>query len=334
MQRSVTGRPTRVRRPECPACPGSSSPRYNEAENVEADRARRARAARPRGPERLSDPRRRRPLARRHGRDRRPAGRASTPLSTCCTARCAKGSAPPTSPASATRCEARRRGFVHRDGLRLLPRPGRSRAAAGRAARGGRPRARLALRHRRRRDQLGTRAQVRQSRRLVVRAASCSASLCAISPAASSAFAGEVLEAIDLPTGALTRVCLPGRAHPSRDRRGLSRGRAADRLSRPPARPVEDVLADRGRGRVARGRSCAAAPARSAGRPAALERRRRAEAKGGEASRAAAGRVDHRPSPATYTSRPSSPARWAASTRERQSSLRRCCARACRSCGC
>ena len=73
-------------------------PTYNEAENIEALVA----AVRDELPRLGPGAGRRRQLARRHRRDRRPPCRPSTTTSRSCTGRARKGSAPPTSPASAT----------------------------------------------------------------------------------------------------------------------------------------------------------------------------------------------------------------------------------------
>ena len=69
-------------------------PTYDEAENIEAIVARRAGRARARGARRPPDPRRRRRLARRHGRDRRPRSRPSTTTSRSCTAPTREGLGP------------------------------------------------------------------------------------------------------------------------------------------------------------------------------------------------------------------------------------------------
>ena len=155
------------------------------------------------------------------------------------------------------RALARGAGARPRDGRRLLARPGRPRAAARRGAR---------------------RAPTSRSARATSpAAASPTGAACGGSSAAAArgtraacsalgvrdltggfkCFRREVLEAIDLPTvrshGYAFQVELTYRALCA----GLSRRRGADRLPRPPARALEDVVADRGRGDVARARSCA-----------------------------------------------------------------------------
>ncbi len=64
-------------------------------------------------------------------------------------------------------------------------------------------------------------------------------------------FRREVLEAIHFDSVRSQRLRLPGRAHLPRGAGRLQGGGGADRLSRPPARAEQDVLADRRRGDVA-----------------------------------------------------------------------------------
>ena len=100
-------------------------------------------------------------------------------------------------------------------------------------------------------------------------------------------FRADVLREIDLPSvrsrGYAFQVELTYRAHRAR----AARGRGADRLPRPRAGDVEDVLADHRRGGVAR---AAAAPGRRApptsGRGPSSGRHRRAESTQGERQRA------------------------------------------------
>ena len=151
-------------------------PTYNEAENIEPLVRAALRAA---GDDRARahGPGRGRQLARRHRRDRRPAGRGARRRCGCCTGRASRASAAPTSPASSVALGGGRRAGA-RDGLRLLARPRRP-AAADRGRRRRRPGARLALRAGRRRGELGRAAAAALARRLVVRARSSSACPCA-----------------------------------------------------------------------------------------------------------------------------------------------------------
>ena len=98
-------------------------PTYNEAENIEAI----VRAALPQLAStglRAHDPGRRRQLARRHRRDRRPAGRRASRRSRCCTAPRKEGLGRAYLAGFADALGGRRRAGA-RDGLRLLPRPRR-----------------------------------------------------------------------------------------------------------------------------------------------------------------------------------------------------------------
>ena len=180
-----------------------------------------------------------------------------------------------------------RRGLRVRDGRRPLARPGGPRAPARRRARRRRrPRAGLALRARRRRRRLGRHPAHRQPRRVVVRAAR---------PGPAGARPHGRLQVLsgrraarDRPAQRpLARLRLPGRADLPHHRARAARGRGADRLPRPRAGDVEDVLADHRRGGVAR---AAAAPGRRApptsGREPSRRRRRRAESTQGERQRA------------------------------------------------
>ena len=158
---------------------------------------------------------------------------------------------------------ARRRGRARpRDGLRLLARPGR-RAAADRGRRGGRrPRARLALRRRRRDVNWGAR------RRLVSRGGSLYAQ---VAPRRARPRPHRRLQVLP-PRGARgdrprrdrrARLRVPDRdAHTARSG-GLPRGRGADHVRRPRGGPVEDERRDR------RSRRCCRCPCCAGGRCAA-----------------------------------------------------------------
>ena len=195
---------------------------------------------------------RRRRLARRHRRDRRPAGRRARLASRSCTGTAKGGSARPTSPASA-RALADGAELRDRDGLatsRTIP-ADLARLLRGRARR-RRPRARLALRRRRRRRRTGASCGASSAAAARPTRASCSGSHVRDLTGGFKCFRREVLEAIDFDDRALARLRLPGRAH-------LPRGAA------PGFRVVEvpivfrdrehgqqqDVLADRARGDVA-----------------------------------------------------------------------------------
>ena len=144
-------------------------PTYNEAENIEAIVARRRRGARARRARGLPRARRRRRLARRHRARSPTAWPPSTTGSRCCTAPRRTASAPPTSPAFATRSTSGA-GLRDGDGLRLLPRPADLARLLGGGPRRRRPRARLALRARRRGQRLGPAAALHQRGRLDLRA--------------------------------------------------------------------------------------------------------------------------------------------------------------------
>ncbi len=246
-------------------------------------RPSRARRGRARG---LSRARRRRRLARRHGRHRRRAGRGAPRRGRGAPPARARG--PGSGVPGGLRAGALgRRGLRVRDGRRPLARPGGPRAPARRRARRRRrPRPGLALRARRRRRRLGRHPAHRQPRRVVVRAAR---------PGPAGARPHGRLQVLsgrraarDRPAQRpLARLRLPGRADLPHHRARAARGRGADRLPRPRAGDVEDVLADHRRGGVARS---AAAPGRRApptsGREPSRRRHRRAESTQGERQRA------------------------------------------------
>ena len=120
-------------------------PTYDEAGNVERVVAAARAGARARGPRRPSHPRRRRRLPRRDGGDRRPRSPPSYPAVEVLHRTGARGPRARL-PRRLRRRAARRRRARARDGRRPLPRPGATSSRLVEAARGRRPRARLALR--------------------------------------------------------------------------------------------------------------------------------------------------------------------------------------------
>ena len=224
-------------------------PTYNEAENLERDGrdALRAGAAAP-----TRDPGRRRRLARRHRRDRRPARRGGPATSRSCTAPARRGSGRPTSPASRTRSRAARARWSRWTPTspttpRTVP------ALLGRARRRRRPRARLALRRRRRGGELGARWRRAVSRGgCAVRAARAAACPCATSPAASSASAREVLRGDRLPDGARAGYAFQVELTYRALRAGLRVVELPIVVPRAARGRVEDVGRDRARGGLAR----------------------------------------------------------------------------------
>ena len=209
------------------------------------------------------------------GRDRRPARRRARATSRCCTAR-ARG-ARPGLPRGLRPRAGRGRGLRLRDG-RATSRTTRptSRACWPPCATGRRPRARLALRRRAAASATGGSCAGSSAAAAASTRGSSSACRCATSPAASSASAPRCSRRSTCRRvrshGYAFQVELTYRALRAR----LSRRRGADHLPRPPARRVEDVLADRGRGDLARSGAAPAPPLLSADGAARLKRAARA----------------------------------------------------------
>ena len=129
----------------------------------------------------------------------------------------------------------RQRGL--RDGRRPLARPRRPRPPAGRGARGRRrPRARLALRARRRRAPTGACCGGSSAGAGRSTPGRCSRVDVEDLTGGFKCFRREVLEAIDLSTVRVVRLRVPGRADLPRRAGGLPRRRGADHLPQPRAR--------------------------------------------------------------------------------------------------
>ena len=218
-------------------------PTYNEAENIEPFVA----AVRSKLPADAAGADRRRQLARRDRRERRPARRDGTPTSASCTAAPRKASAPPTSPASGGRSPAGP-GWCWRWTPTSPTIPPTCRGCSSAAQRadlviGSRYVAGGGV------SDWGPVRRADQPRRQRLRAARAGVDVHDLT-GGFKCFRREVLEAIDLDSiqarGYAFQVEMTYRAiQPASGRRG------ADRLPRPPGRRVEDGRRDRRRGDLA-----------------------------------------------------------------------------------